>query len=544
MRSFSIFFLFFGILFAAMMSILSASLKTNSLLGIFGWSVSILMFVLWLYFDFDFLKKMVRRRGAKYGASSGINILLAVLIFLGIGLLSTRQRLNKTIDMTKSGVNTLSDQSKKMISMITGKSNKLEIVGFFDDEMKKNEFKDILRLYEENGLRADVKIMNPNDHPKLALSEKIASSNTVIFKLGDLQSRISILTEEKFANALLHVLKDKKKRILFLKGHGEGGLESSEENGFAYIYEQLKNNKYQVDEISLLESGGVPNDADLLIVSGPKYDLKKEEIPMVEKFVDSGKSLFVLVDALAPVVNINILLSRYGLSFNNDFLLLRPDDPRAQLIGQNNAIVSSFDDFHVITKDFAKRSVVSILFPSARSVENMTVKSKGVKVNMVAKTADIMVQVNGIKNMDDLKKVSAEQIKSGSFGVVGISVGPSTDDKNVKERKDLAGLTKLDNDAALDGTRSRGVRIVVVGSSQFISNASSMRPENIDLFLNSVGFLVQDEDFISIRPKDINKTTVNLSSIGSQTSLLFLSYIYPFIFLGMGFAFWLRRRRI
>ena len=38
-------------------------------------------------------------------------------------------------------------------------------------------------------------------------------------------------------------------------------------------------------------------------------------------------------------------------------------------------------------------------------------------------------------------------------------------------------------------------------------------------------------------------SSIDLTTQGSQLSLLFLSFIYPFIFLGIGIVVWLRRRQ-
>ena len=84
--------------------------------------------------------------------------------------------------------------------------------------------------------------------------------------------------------------------------------------------------------------------------------------------------------------------------------------------------------------------------------------------------------------------------------------------------------------------------MVAFGSSQGASNYGMQHSENLDLFANSVSYLLQDEDFIAIRPKDPVKSTIDLTTQGSQLALVFICLIYPFVFLGGGVLSWFLRR--
>ena len=55
-----------------------------------------------------------------------------------------------------------------------------------------------------------------------------------------------------------------------------------------------------------------------------------------------------------------------------------------------------------------------------------------------------------------------------------------------------------------------------------MSNLGVQRGENVDMFLNMVNYLLQDEDFISIRPKDLTDSQLDVSTASSQLLLLFL----------------------
>ena len=91
--------------------------------------------------------------------------------------------------------------------------------------------------------------------------------------------------------------------------------------------------------------------------------------------------------------------------------------------------------------------------------------------------------------------------------------------------------------------KPKDARLIVVGSVEFAANQGAQLAEHRDMFVNMANYLLQDEDFISIRPKDPTKSTIHLTTASSQLLLLFLAFIYPLLFLGGGTFGWLKRRR-
>ena len=82
-----------------------------------------------------------------------------------------------------------------------------------------------------------------------------------------------------------------------------------------------------------------------------------------------------------------------------------------------------------------------------------------------------------------------------------------------------------------------------MGSVEFANNANIASAEQRDMFLNMTNYLLQDEDFISIRPKDQSKSALDMKSPISQVVFLLIVFVYPCFFLGSGTLYWLRRRR-
>jgi ABC-type uncharacterized transport system involved in gliding motility auxiliary subunit len=82
----------------------------------------------------------------------------------------------------------------------------------------------------------------------------------------------------------------------------------------------------------------------------------------------------------------------------------------------------------------------------------------------------------------------------------------------------------------------------VFGDSDFASNEAVGQASNGDLFLNSVDWLAQDENLISIRPKKVTNRSVNLTA-GGAIALRWLDLFgLPGVVIIVGIIIWWKRR--
>ena len=85
-------------------------------------------------------------------------------------------------------------------------------------------------------------------------------------------------------------------------------------------------------------------------------------------------------------------------------------------------------------------------------------------------------------------------------------------------------------------------RIVVYGTSNIAANQFLNFQGNRDFFLNTVSWLAEEEDQISVRPKDAKQTPVFLSSQQAQAVFLLPVVILPALVLAGGIVAVVRRR--
>ncbi len=537
---------FIALLVGAVSTLIASAFPVITWMTALGWALAAGIVALWILLDLENFRAFFLRKGTKYGASSGLVVLMVLAVIIGAALLTVRPRFNKSYDATHIGINTLSDQSLKIVEKIKSQKAEIRILAFFQSDQTQESFRDLIRLYEAKGANFLVEYIDPQRERTKAIAEKITSGNTVIFRFSERESRLTTFNEEKVTNALVNIFKESSKKIYFTKGHGEGEIKGQEALSYGIAVEALQQNKYSVAEIKLLETPKVPDDADLVIVAGPQYDLKEQELASLESYLKRGGSVLVMVDATKPVKQINTLLEKFGLKYENDFLVLRPDDPHVQLrlVGQDQAIVDTFDEFNPVTRDFAKQAGVALLMGYSRSLSEVSNNPNSMKVTLAAKSSASVIQVKDVKSEQDLKNLGPGRFSVNQVPVIAVAVGQSKTglDEPSKEDPEKTGKATDKKNTDKKG-HFKEIRLIATGSSQFARNSGVQASENLDMFLNMASYLLQDEDFISIRPKDPEKTTLQLTSGWSQLSMLLLSFVYPFAFLGTGVIYWLRRRK-
>ena len=84
--------------------------------------------------------------------------------------------------------------------------------------------------------------------------------------------------------------------------------------------------------------------------------------------------------------------------------------------------------------------------------------------------------------------------------------------------------------------------LVVIGDSDFANNRYSNFSGNGDFFLNTVSWLAEEENLISIRPKKRNNTPIQLTRAWGSAIFVLGIFVFPGIVAGVGIRIWWRRR--
>ncbi len=496
--------------------------------------------ILWATLDAQGFISLFRRKGAKYGASSGAIVALGLAVIVGVAVLSTRTRFNKSVDLSRDRLNTLSEQSLQLAKTVGEQPEKIKMLVFITDDKVMTDFKDLIYLYQASGADFQVEYIDPKTNPQRALAEKIMDGNTVIVRKGAQEKRLTSFTEEKVTNSLINVMKDKVKKIYFTKGHGESQIKNTEAKGLSTLATSLENDKYQLEELSLLEAAKIPEDADGIIVAGPTYDFKEEETRILERYLSGGGSMFLSVPAAVHLPNLAKFAERFGIKINDDLLMLPQELTSLQGFPPFAVALAEFDSLNPITKDFARQSSVVVYAMLARSLEAVPDNPSKLKTSLVAKTLRSTLKIPGIKQPQDIQEGSLQKAtEGGGLASLAVSAGKTTHPEMAANEGKKDSLTDANK---AEPAKQRETRFVVAGAN-LAENGLAQYAENRDLIMNVVSYLVQDDGFIAIRPKDPTKSTIQVSTGSALLALYSIVWLYPFLFLGGGTLVWLKRRR-
>jgi len=121
--------------------------------------------------------------------------------------------------------------------------------------------------------------------------------------------------ETAITSALIALREGKKPRIYFTTGHGEPSLEENRprEHGIGVWRARLAATGAEVSELNLLE-GGIPDDATLLVIVGPKTPFRTDEVTKLRGYVDQGSPILLLLGNQEKT-GLEELLRSYNIDF-------------------------------------------------------------------------------------------------------------------------------------------------------------------------------------------------------------------------------------
>lgn len=476
------------------------------------------------------IKDLLRRRGTRYGLNTAVALFLFLAVVVVVEALAIRH--NIRVDLTEGKRHTLSRQS---ITLLRSLKNEVHAVAFFrTEEPGKAAAQDLLDQYAHFSSNFRSEFVDPDRHPALARRYGITAYGTVVLESGGKEEKVQGVDEEKLTNALVKLLRQEKRVLYFLTGHGEADLDSAERQGLSQAKQALTDVDYEVKPLLLLRETEVPQDAAVLVIAGPQSDLLPTELQSLEAYITRGGKLLVLLDPFSSP-KLSTLLEKYGILMGKDVIV----DRLSRVLGGDYLlpVVNAYEP-HPITKDFT----VASFFPFARTVDAAKAPPPGVAVQVLGRTSagswaetDKAALDRGEARYDEGKDRQGP-VPVGAVATVEVQSevrGPKSEDP---------GAEKAANDEPTAGKPKRG-SIVAYGTSAFVQNNYLNLSGNRDLFLNSVSWLAEEEELIAIRPREAKFTPLVLTANQARIAFWLTVTLPPLAIIGTWVSVALRRRR-
>ncbi len=430
-------------------------------------------------------------------------LILGILVFSNI--LSSRYY--RRYDFTKRKIHSLSEQTKKVLGSL---GEEVEILAFYREGDERRELlKSIIDMYRLYSKNIKLRLIDPDKEPLMAKKYNITTYGTLVFVCGNRtisENPFGDPKEEDITNGIIRVVKERRKKIYFVYGHGEHDIDDTSPKGYYQIKREMEKRGFSVDGLVLLRKGKIPEDASLIVLSGPTRSLLKKEMDMIYEYWKNGGSLLIMLDPYAPKDVVSYIEEKWAVRFDNDVIV----DPVSKLFGGNVFIPIATDyPSSPITDDFN----LATFFPISRSLS-----------------------ISPDKKTEDLNFTCLAKTNEGAWGERDFN------SKRIKfDENDYKGPLNI---GYLVTSKKYGGKVVFYGDSDFPANSFMNLSGNKDLFLRTVSYLVEEKELVSITPKEEENTPLYLTS--SQSRILFLTSVVfiPLAFALLGLFVWLRRRSL
>ncbi len=479
--------------------------------------IGALSLIAFIALRFKNIKAGLSSRSTKFGANATLMIIFLLGILIVINIIFSR--FSYRADLTSARIFSLAEQTRKVLKNL---DQDVKVTGFFKtgEEMQVSE---LLNEYSHYSPKFKYEFVDPDKKPGLAKKYNIKTYGTILLESQGKEEKLNKTTEEDITNALITVTREGVKKIYFTTGHGERDFDNSEQNGFSTAKQSITDENYEIDKILLANpQDSIPSDCSVLVVADPKSELFEFEKDKIEKYLNKGGKALFLLDTDSPDSYVNYL-KNWGFVVGHDIVVDASGIGQLFGAGPTIPIVSQYET-HAISKDFN----VMTFFPEARSVSKSDNLPAGLTFTEIAKTSP--------RSWAETSPITTEQIaftegqdKMGPISVFAVA------------EKDAASPVAKDDNNDL-GSGQIKTRLAVFGDADFAGNSYIKVQGNNDLFMNTISWLAEEEDLISVRPRDPEDRRLNLTQKQSRI-ILYLGVLFlPVLIFATGIVVYVKRK--
>jgi ABC-2 type transport system permease protein len=470
-------------------------------------------------------------RTLRHGGYASLMIIVVIAIVVAVNLLV--DQVPWKADLTQNRIFSLSEDT---VRILTGLKTDVTVTTIGKPGQENPTIQEILKKYSLKSRHLLLQTVDPDKNPGWAKQYDTGGSGlregalvvaggkrfktipqfdlySIDYSNPNQQPQVTGLTvEQRVSSAIQYVTADRNPTLSVLQGHGESTL------GALGLSGAVENDNYEVRELNLLTVAAVPPDADVLLVISPKNDLSAEDAEKIRVYLSHGGRAAFFLD-LPPMgtalPNLDDLLRSYGIAMKR---LLVVEGDQNSIAFANPLFLLPKQQNHEILAPLQKAGL-PLLLPASQAIETLPLKKRSLKIEpLLATTA------NSWGKPSYAKLASAAKDRGDVEGPFTLAVA-------VTDPAETAG--------------GRDAKLVVVGSSGLLVREVAARaPGNADFFMNSLGWMKERKDTITIRPKSIATFPLRINGLQSLLLSGLVVILMPLIVLGWGFAVWMRRRHL
>jgi len=470
--------------------------------------LALLCFSIYGIVNWQHIKTFSARRSTRLGIHSLTAIFLILGIIVIVNFLAARHSLRW--DLSESQRFSLAPQTLQVLGELT---QHIQVTVFSHERSPGfGAYRDLLETYTHTTPNITVEFVDPEKYPERAKAHGISKMDSAVFQSPHHTLHVTKPTEVELTSAVLRVMRDTQKHIGFVRGHGERGIHNKDRGGFSMVGAALERQGYQVSEISLKTTPLTPSGITTLIVPGPTGPLTPTEMDNIRSYIQAGGRLLLLLDPQTSH-GYSPLVEEWGVELGPG-IIVDPVDRMAQ--SSPTALQVKRFMGHDITLNFTS----PLLLPVSRHIGFDPMKGAQWTFTGLAQTSEESWVEMNMDNKDP-------------------SLDPETDTPGP-----LVLAATLEPRGSKKGKDPNHPAIVIIGNSIFASNAYLSFPGNTDFILQSVAWLADEHDLLSIAPKDPALRPFIPNPTQEHMLLALQVFSLPSLLLLLGLTIWRRRRQL
>ncbi len=459
------------------------------------------------------VRRAITGRRGRFGLGTGI----MASVFIGITILVNAISIGQyhRFDTSSLSQFTLTPQTVDVLEEI---DSPVKAINFFDPKDRYGMDSYITSLLNEYAVHTEkltIQRVDPEEHPDQATAYGITLYQTVVFESGDRYQLVEptqflvfdqygnltgVQAEHAFTSAILEVTGISQKKVYFLTGHGEAGIDAS----FSRAAEGLRDDLYLVDTLNLMTNPSIPDDCAVLVIAAPRNTMTDSELGIIASYLESGGQALILTNP-DPLPDIGSIISPWGIGFGEGTVV----DPASS--------VAPYQDMPLVPPDRDYFLLPNVYFPGATAIVIQgDVPDDVALVPLVWTTSSSWLDRNFVADEEPVFNPETETMGSLAIGVL------------------IA--------FPVDVSASKYTRLVIIGDADFASNEHFDDANNGDLFLNSVSWLAEETSLITIR-RNVQPFRRLVVTTGQESFIKYSSIaLLPILVLVAGGVIWWRRR--
>lgn len=443
-------------------------------------------------------------------------IVLAILIAVNIFAAVLPTSMTK-YDITSTNLYSITSNTKVVVNAL----EKDVIIYWIVQVDQENEvIENLLGKYESLSPHITVTKKNPDIFPTFTsqYTSEDVPNNSLIVECGDKSRYISYNDiyladvdystysyvysfdgEGAITSAIDYVVSDAMPKVYTLKGHGEADLPDE-------FQTQIEKENMELESFSLLNTDGIPEDADALLIYAPESDISEEEAKVLKDYLGSGGKLLAMVGPTenGTLVNLYSVLAAYGV------------EVAAGLVVENDRGHYAFQQPYILLPDIASGDITDPLIEE--NYYAIIPIAQGLTITGGSATALLTTSDTAFS-------------KSAGFQL----------DTYEKEEGDIDGpfAVAVSIDTENDG------QLIWFSSDVFLSelyNAYSSGA-NLDLTMNALSALIGEREAVSIRSKSLSYNYLTISDSAASMLKTCMIGVVPAAFVLCGIVTVIDRRK-